>query len=77
MPFHTEERTFNLTEFGIQALDRGFPQGIQLAIMRELFEDGPMTSTDIVTQYSRVDPETLKRAMDDLIGRNWVTEIER
>lgn len=70
------ERTFNLTEFGIQALDRNLPQGIQRDIMEQLFESGPMTSSDLITEYSRLDPNQLKRLVDDLISRNWVQTIE-
>lgn len=68
----TRERTYNLTQFGINALDRNLPTGVQRDIMEQMFEGGSLTSTDIVTEYSRVDPSMLKRMLDDLVQRNWV-----
>lgn len=72
----TGERTYNLTQFGIQALDRQLPNGVQRDIMEMMFQEGPMTSSDIITEYSRVDPSMLKRMMDDLVSRNWIEVIE-
>jgi len=69
-------RTFALTQFGIAALDRGVPSGVMEGIMKEMFEDGPITSTDIISEYTSVEPLMLKRIVDEAISKGWVEVIE-
>lgn len=69
-------RTFALTQFGIAALDRGVPSGVMEAIMKEMFEDGPITSTDIIAEFTSVEPMMLKRIMDEAISKGWIEALE-
>lgn len=69
-------RTYTLTQFGIAALDRGIAQGVQEAVMNDIMENGPVTSTEIVAEYTNVEPMMLKRLMDEAISKNWVEIVE-
>lgn len=75
MPHLEGERTFTLTQFGIAALDRNIPSGIQEAIMREIFDSGPITSTEIISEFTNADPLVLKKIMDDGIQRDWIVVV--
>lgn len=75
MALRTEERTFRLTQFGINALDRRLPVGVQDRIMQDLFDVGSLTSSDIVDSYPNIPPETLRRMVDDLISRDWIVAL--
>ena len=74
--FNGQGRTFALTQFGIAALDREIPSGVMEAIMREMFDDGPLTSTDIIAEYTNVDPMMLKRIVDEAISKGWIEVLE-
>ena len=74
--FENRGRTFTLTQFGIAALDRGIAQGVQESIMSGIMESGPVTSTEIIAEYTNVEPMMLKRLMDDAISKNWVEVVE-
>jgi len=66
------ERTFRVTEFGIQAVDRGIANGVQEAVLREIMEEGPVTSSDVIHQFPQLPPDMLKRQVDDMISKNWL-----
>jgi len=74
--FQSHGRTFSLTELGVAALQREIPDGVMQAIMTAMMQEGPITSTDIVAEYTSVEPMMLKRVMDEAISKGWVETLE-